>query len=79
MKVKYVGKTFGACSLTDGIIYDCLGVECDGMALRIVDDSDEDYLYSTKNPAPLDRSSPGGRWEVIEDDAAGSLTKAINS
>ena len=33
---------------------------------RVVDDSGEDYLYSKENPAPLDMSSPGGRWEIIE-------------
>ena len=33
---------------------------------RVIDDSGEDYLYSMTNPAPLDGSSPGGRWEVIE-------------
>lgn len=68
MKVRYIGSSFGAVSLTDGKVYDCLGVECDGMALRIVDDSEEDYLYSIKKPAPLDGSSPGGRWDVVEDE-----------
>jgi len=33
---------------------------------RVIDDSGEDYLYSKDNPAPLDGSSPGGRWEIIE-------------
>lgn len=80
MKVKYVGKTFGAASLTDGVIYDCLGVEDGGpfgLMLRVVDDSGEDYLYSAKTPAPLDGGSPGGRWEIVEDDNNENLAKTI--
>lgn len=64
MKLRYIGPSFGVDSLTDGVIYDA--VEENGM-YRVVDDSGEDYLYSMTNPAPLDGSSPGGRWEVIED------------
>lgn len=63
MKVKYIGESFGVDSLTDGKIYDAK--EEDGM-YRVIDDSGEDYLYSKDNPAPLDGSSPGGKWEVIE-------------
>ena len=77
MKVRYMGPSFGATGLTDGQAYDCLGVACDGMALRIIDDSGEDYLYSAKNPAPLDGSVTGGRWIVIEDDADGTLRKTM--
>ena len=66
MKVKYIGESFGVDSLTDGRVYECVGVEGDFGFLRIVDDSGEDYLYSMTNPAPLDGSSPGGWWEVIE-------------
>ena len=64
MKLRYLGPSFGVDSLTDGEIYEA--VEENGM-YRVVDDSGEDYLYSMTNPAPLDSSSPGGRWEVIED------------
>ena len=35
MKVKYIGESFGVDSLTNGKIYDCLGVDA-GM-LRIID------------------------------------------
>lgn len=77
MKVKYIGSTFGALSLTNGVEYECMGVECDGLALRIIDDSGEDYLYSSTNPAPLDGSAPGGRWEIVEDDAEGTLRTII--
>lgn len=88
MKVKYVGETFGVAGLTDGVVYECLGVENSGdfgPMLRIIDDEGlayddepDGYLYSPKNPAPLDGSSPGGRWEVIEDDDNGTLKEAIN-
>lgn len=65
MKLKYIGESFGAVSLTNGKIYDAT-VENEGM-YRVIDDSGEDYLYSKINPAPLDGSSPGGRWEIIEE------------
>lgn len=91
MKVKYVGESFFPGSgLTDGIIYECLGVEDGGdfgPMLRIIDDEGgnypgnaddpEGYLYSPTNPGPLNGSSAGGRWEIVEDDELGTLAKAI--
>jgi hypothetical protein len=92
MKVKYVGESFGVGGLTNGKTYECKSVEetdIFGAALRIVDDElelqdytdvldwDPGYLYSATNPAPLDRSSPGGKWEIVEDDENGTLAKAI--
>lgn len=65
MKLRYIGPSFGVDSLTDGRIYEA--TEENGM-YRVTDDSGEDYLYSKTNPAPLDGSSPGGKWEVIEND-----------
>lgn len=65
MKLRYVGKSFGVDELTNGKIYEC--VEEDGM-YRVIDDSEEDYLYSMTNPAPLDQSSKGGVWERVDDD-----------
>ena len=76
MKVKYIGESFGVDSLTDGRVYECVGVEGDFGFLRIVDDSGEDYLYSATNPRPLDHSCGGGRWEIVEDDPIGTLQKA---
>ena len=64
MKLRYIGESFGIDSLTNGKIYDA-EIENEGM-YRVIDDSGEDYLYSKVNPAPLDGSSPGGRWEIIE-------------
>lgn len=75
MKVKYIGESFGVDSLTSNRVYDCIGIES-GM-LRIVDDSEEDYLYSSSNPAPLDGSAPGGKWEIVEDEED-KLIKVIN-
>ena len=72
MKLRYLGPSFGVDSLTDGKIYECLGL--DAGLLRIVDDSDEDYLYSVI-PGPMWDESIRGRWEVVEDDENGTLTK----
>lgn len=65
MKARYIGESFGVVSLTNGNIYTILGEE-NGM-YRVIDDSGEDYLYSKENPAPLDGSSKGGKWEIIEE------------
>ena len=75
LKARYIGESFGVDGLTNGKVYDVLDIE--GGLLRVVDDSEEDYLYSAEQPAPMDMSSPGGRWEVAEDDEQGSLKKAI--
>lgn len=75
MKVRYIGQSFGVDSLTNGKIYECLGVE--PPFIRIIDDSEEDYLYSPTEPGPLDGSSPCGKWEIIEDDEKGTLQEAI--
>lgn len=65
MKLKYKGESFGVDSLTDGKIYEA--TEENEMMYRVIDDSGEDYLYSKTNPAPLDGSSKGGKWEIIEE------------
>lgn len=77
MKVRYVGKSFGAVGLTNGVVYECIGIDSDTGLLRIIDDSGEDYLYPPKRPRPFDNSSPGGRWEIVEDDDKRSLEKLI--
>ena len=65
MKLKYIGESFGVDSLTNGKIYEA-EIENEGM-YRVIDDSGEDYLYSKDNPAPLDGSSDGGRWIIVEE------------
>ncbi len=75
MKVKYIGQSFGVFGLTNEKIYDCLGVE--GPFLRIVDDSEEDYLYSAKTPGAMDPPYESGKWKIVEDSKDGVLRKAI--
>ena len=65
MKLRYDGESFGAVSLTDGKIYEATEETAD--YYRVIDDSGEDYLYTKENPALLDGSSPGGRWEIVEE------------
>ena len=77
MKVKYFGKSFGIDSMTDGKIYEVLEVDEVSGALRIVDDSDEDYLYHPKSPKPNGAKEAYGRFEIVEDDENGSLRKSI--
>ena len=78
MRVRYIGKSIGVLSLTDGKIYEVLGVAPMIGWLRVVDDSGEDYLYSPKHPRPIaNPNHPGGRFEIIEDDENGTLRKAI--
>lgn len=64
LQLRYIGESFGVDGLTNGKIYEAW-VE-DNDYYRVVDDSGEDYLYDKINPRPLDGSSPGGRWEIVE-------------
>ncbi len=77
MKVRYKGKSFGVEGLTNGKIYECIGIEY-GM-LRIIDDSKEDYLYSAIKPASLEYPELCGRWEIIEDNQNKELEKIIKN
>lgn len=77
MKVRYVGKSFGVDSMTDGKIYEVLEVDKLTGGLRIVDDSDDDYLYHPQKPRPNGAKEAYGHYEIVEDDENGSLYKAI--
>lgn len=66
----------GFLGLTDGKTYECVGVEYD--LLRIIDDEGEDYLYSASAPAPLNGKTKPGKWEVVEDDERGTLSRLIS-
>lgn len=78
MRVRYLGKSFGIDSLTNGHEYEVLSYDEDSGALRIIDDSGEDYLYDPHNPRPLSNlDHPGGRFEIVEDDVLETLKKAI--
>ena len=46
--------------------------------LRVIDDSEEDYLYDILSPRDLN-SNASGKWEIIEDDEKGSLKAAIDN
>lgn len=78
MKARYVGISFGVDGLTNNKIYEILEFEEESGFLRVIDDSDEDYLYSPSHPRPIAVSDhPGGHWEIVEDDEAGTLKKAL--
>lgn len=64
-KLKYVGETFGVDGLTDGVTYNV--VKDKYGTLKVVDDSGEDYIYDFVNPRPVDNSSKGGIFVVIDD------------
>jgi hypothetical protein len=64
-------------SLTKEKVYECRGVAF-GL-LRIIDDSNEEFLYSPTNPAPLNNSSKGGKWVIIQDDENETLKKALSA
>ena len=44
MKLKYIGESFGVDSLTNGKIYEATEEK---FGYRVIDDSGEDYLYSS--------------------------------
>ncbi len=52
MTVNCFAKTCG--NLTNGNIYDCLGIELD--CCRIIDESEEDYLYPINEFKPVDEN-----------------------
>lgn len=54
MKVKYVGQSVGV-SLTKDKVYEALGYE-HGF-IRVVDDTDEDYLYDPDNFEVIDEKA----------------------
>ena len=64
-KVKYVGKSFGVESLTDGNTYLVVGIE--RPFIRVIDDSEEDYLYSIIKPGSMEDPDLCGKWVVIDD------------
>lgn len=79
MKVRYIGKSFGVDSLTDGKVYEVLEVDEFLGALRIVDDSgyEEGYLYHPQSPKPNGCEEAMGRFEIVEDDENRSLYRMI--
>ena len=74
-KVRYIGKSFGVEGLTNGKVYNVIGIEND--MLRVIDDSEEDYLYSITKPACLADTSLCGKWEIVGDNENKDLEKVI--
>lgn len=74
-KVKYIGESFGVESLTNNSEYNIVYDKNDD--IKVVDDSGEDYFYELDNPKPLDGSSSGGKFVII-DDPMSILAKYIN-
>lgn len=77
MKVRYIGKSFGVDGLTNGKVYEVLELDELTGALRIVDDSGEDYLYDPRSPKPFFVEGQYGRFEIVEDDERETLRQAI--
>ena len=75
MTLKFIGPSFYVVGLTNGKMYECLGVE--GAYFRIVDDSGEDYLYSITTPGPLNAPEWPAKWEIICDSPNRILEEAI--
>lgn len=65
-KIRYIGESFGVDGLTNGKIYDFVEIYPNDNLIRVVDDSEEDYIYQIDNPKSLNGSSKGGKWEIIE-------------
>jgi hypothetical protein len=76
LKIRYLGQNI-VTSFTNNRIYDVLEVDKLTGALRITDDSGDDYLYSPAGPKLLSETYKGGCFEIIEDDKNGSLKSAI--
>lgn len=79
MRVKYIGPNIGIDGLFDNGVYEVLEVDEVSGALRIVDESGEDYLYSPVRPKAFTGKYKGGCFQIIEDDGNGTLFKAINN
>jgi hypothetical protein len=69
-RVKYIGESFGVDSLTNGKEYNLVKDKTGWV--KVVDDSEEDYVYDLLNPRPGNNSSEGGIF-IIVDDPSGIL------
>lgn len=67
MRVKYIGPNIGIDGLFNGGIYEVVEVDDLSGALRIIDESGEDYLYDPKKPRPIACDYQGGKFEIVED------------
>ena len=77
MQVKYLGPNIGVDGLINGKVYEVKEVdEMTGM-LRIIDESQDDYLYSPTHPKAFAGGYQGGKFEIVSDDNKGTLKQAI--
>lgn len=68
MRVRYVGADMPLL-LTNGKIYECIGIEGGGSWLRIIDDEEEDYIYMINCPCDVfDQKNKHGKWQIVEDE-----------
>ena len=77
MKVKYIGPDIGIDGLFNGHTYEVLTVDDYCGYLSIIDESGEDYMYHPKRPQAIAGEYKGGYFQIIEDDTAQTLHKAI--
>lgn len=77
MKVRYIGPDIGIDGLFDGGVYEVIEIDETCGALRIIDESGEDYLYDGKRPKPAACKYEGGKFEIVSD-VDDILKKAIH-
>jgi hypothetical protein len=77
MRVKYIGPDIGVDGLLNAHEYEVIEIDKLSGALRIIDESGEDYLYSPKHPKPISSGQKAGHFEIVEDDENNSLAKSI--
>ena len=75
MKAKYTGQNVGIVGLKHGKVYEITGVE-HGM-FRVIDDSEEDYLYAIATRTSRDSTELHGVWEIVEDNEQKDLENAM--
>lgn len=73
-KVRYVGPDLGVTLLKSNVIYDVVGIE--PPFIRVIDESEEDYLYYMLRPQSLDKEGLYGKFEIVEDED-GLLAEAM--
>ena len=76
-KVRYIGPNIGIDGLFDNKVYKVVGIDGESGALRIIDESGDDYLYSPTKPKLLSEAYKGGKFVIVEDDINQSLKNAI--
>lgn len=76
MTVRYIGPNIGIDGLFNGNTYEVVEIDELSGALRIVDESGEDYLYDPKKPRPIACEYQDGRFEIVTD-RDGQLKRAI--